>query len=108
MFIISKQKPIIKVNHLEAHLYVPCLENWGAEYPFLGLLLSGGNTVIYKVEGPNNLKVLGDTLDDAIGEAFDKVACILNLNSPDSLNGGPKVEQLAKKYELSLSSKIIK
>ena len=84
--------PLVGINHLEAHLYAPFLEGRGPEYPFIGLLVSGGNTVLYHVRGVNDLEVLGRTVDDAAGEAFDKVAKHLGLGYP----GGPAIEALAK------------
>ncbi len=84
--------PLIAVNHLEAHLYAPFLEGHELKFPYLGLLISGGNTAIYLVRGINDLEVLGKTGDDAIGEAFDKVAKFLDLGYP----GGPAVEKRAK------------
>ena len=92
---LVSQLPIIKVEHIEAHLYAPYIEGekWG--YPFLGLLLSGGNSAIYQVEGVGKLYKIADTWDDACGEAFDKVASILLLAYP----GGPLIEKYAKSYE---------
>ncbi len=85
--------PLIAVNHLEAHLYAPFLEGAELAYPFLGLLISGGNTALYRVDGIGELKTLGRTADDAVGEAFDKVAKFLGLGYP----GGPAIEKLAQK-----------
>ncbi len=84
--------PLIGINHLEAHLYAPFLENNEFSFPYIGLLISGGNTVLYEVRGINNLHILGKTTDDAVGEAFDKVAKYLELGYP----GGPIIEKLAK------------
>ncbi|MBI3396579.1 MAG: tRNA (adenosine(37)-N6)-threonylcarbamoyltransferase complex transferase subunit TsaD, partial [Spirochaetia bacterium] len=86
--------PLIGVNHLEAHFYALCLESGPHEYPFLGLLLSGGNSIVYRVDGPGRLEALADTLDDACGEAFDKVAVLLGLAYP----GGPVVEKTAATF----------
>lgn len=89
--------PVIPVDHLEAHMYAPCLEftpGETLEYPFLGLLLSGGNSAIYRVDGPGRLALLGDTRDDACGEAFDKVATLLQLPYP----GGPVIEKIAREH----------
>lgn len=86
--------PTVLVDHVEAHLYAPCLEGWVPEYPFLGLLLSGGNSAIFRVAGPLQLDRIADTLDDACGEAFDKAAAILGLGFP----GGPAVEACAADY----------
>lgn len=90
-FALVTGRPIIGVDHLEAHLYAPCLEGHRPEFPFLGLLLSGGNSAILMVHGPGQLELLADTLDDACGEAFDKAAAILGLPFP----GGPHVERAA-------------
>jgi N6-L-threonylcarbamoyladenine synthase len=89
----SMKIPLIAVNHLEAHLYAPFLEGAVCNYPFIGLLISGGNTKLYIVRDINNLELLGKTADDAIGEANDKVSKYLNLGYP----GGPIIEKLAKK-----------
>ena len=86
--------PIVAVNHLEAHLYAPCLEGFEPEYPFLGLLLSGGNSPIFIVRGPGKMERIADTMDDAIGEAFDKASSLMGLGYP----GGPVVEKMAKDY----------
>jgi N6-L-threonylcarbamoyladenine synthase len=89
------QKPLIAVDHLEAHLSIIQLEKTPPEYPYLGLLLSGGNSALFLVEGPGKMKTLGDTLDDAIGEAFDKVSALLGLPYP----GGPEIEKRALEYK---------
>lgn len=83
--------PVFAVDHVESHFYSVCLEGKKLEYPFIGLLLSGGNSAIFLVHGPGNMETLADTSDDACGEAFDKTASILNLGYP----GGPLVEKLA-------------
>lgn len=84
--------PMIAVNHLEAHLYAPFLEGREPEYPYIGLLVSGGNTALYVVRGCGDYTLIGKTVDDAVGEAFDKVAKLLDLGYP----GGPVVERLAR------------
>ncbi len=86
--------PIILVNHLEAHLYSVYLEGKEISYPSIGLLLSGGNSSIYRMDAPASLCMLADTMDDACGEAFDKLASILDLPYP----GGPSVEKKADNY----------
>ena len=87
--------PIVDIDHIEAHFYANFLERKESPtYPFLGLLLSGGNTAIYRVDGLNQLKMIGNTQDDAIGEAFDKAASILKIGYP----GGPVIEKYAKNY----------
>jgi N6-L-threonylcarbamoyladenine synthase len=83
--------PFVGVNHLEAHLHAIFLEK-KVSYPFLGLLVSGGHTALYKIEGVGNLELLATTRDDAVGEAFDKVAKLVGLGYP----GGKKVDELAK------------
>jgi len=84
--------PLIGINHLEAHLYAPFVEGNDLLFPYIGLLISGGNTVLYKVNDIDNMEVLGKTVDDAIGEAFDKVSKYLELGYP----GGPIIEKMAK------------
>lgn len=79
------------VNHLHAHLLAAGLEN-ELRFPALGLLVSGGHTHIYRMESPSRCIVLGKTLDDAAGEAFDKVARVIGLGYP----GGPLIDRLAK------------
>lgn len=88
---MSKDIPLVKVNHIEGHI---CANYIGTELkpPFISLVASGGHTSIYKVNGYNDYEVLGATRDDAIGEAFDKVARLLGLPYP----GGPQVDRLAK------------
>ena len=85
-------KPLIAVNHIAGHIYANNLEDNSIIFPSLGLVVSGGHTEIILLENDFNFKVLGSTLDDAIGEAFDKVARVLDLKYP----GGPNVEKLAK------------
>jgi len=84
--------PLIAVNHLEAHLYAPFLEGRDPVFPFIGLLVSGGNTALYLVRGIGDNELIGKTVDDAVGEAFDKVAKFLDMGYP----GGPLVEMLAR------------
>ncbi len=86
--------PIIGVDHLEAHFYAPCLEGRELQYPFLGLLLSGGNSALYYVRAAGNMSLIADTMDDACGEAFDKAASIAGLPYP----GGPFIEKMAEDY----------
>ncbi len=85
---------LIGVNHLHAHLLAPGLES-ELGYPALGLLVSGGHTHLYRMDGPLAFKLLGRTLDDAAGEAFDKVAKLLNLPYP----GGRYLDELAQGVE---------
>ena len=85
--------PAIGVHHMEAHLLAPQLEPNPPAFPFLALLVSGGHTLLVDVEGLGRYRVLGESLDDAAGEAFDKTAKLLGLNYP----GGPAVEVLARR-----------
>ena len=84
--------PLIVINHLEAHLYAPFLEGNEFVHPFLGLLVSGGNTALYRVDGVGSLQLIGKTVDDAVGEAYDKISKYLGLGYP----GGPAIERLAR------------
>ncbi len=85
--------PAIGVHHMEGHLLAPMLEDEQPDFPFICLLVSGGHSMIVRVDGIGQYKVLGDTLDDAAGEAFDKTAKLLDLGYP----GGPNVSNLALK-----------
>jgi len=96
----SLNKPFIAVNHLEGHALSPKL-NSSLGYPYLLLLISGGHTQFLSVQGLSKYKRLGTTIDDAVGEAFDKTAKLLGIEFP----GGPQIEEYAKKgdfkkYEL--------
>lgn len=84
-------KPLIKVNHIAGHIYANNLEDNEIKFPSLGLVVSGGHTEIIYLKDDYNFKILGSTLDDAIGEAYDKVARVLDLKYP----GGPNIERLA-------------
>jgi len=88
----SLNKPFIAVNHLEGHALSPRI-NKKIEFPYLLLLISGGHTQFLEVNGVNKYQRLGTTIDDALGEAFDKTAKLLGLEFP----GGPKLEEWAKK-----------
>lgn len=88
----ATNKPFIAINHMLGHLYAAQLEN-SVEYPFLGLLVSGGHTIICKVNDFDDLEILGTTVDDSVGEAFDKVAKFYGLGYP----GGAVIDNLAKK-----------
>jgi N6-L-threonylcarbamoyladenine synthase len=91
---IAWNKPWIGVNHVEAHLYAAMMQApKPLEFPALGLVLSGGHTLLLKINGLGDYEQIGTTVDDAIGEAFDKVASLLGLPYP----GGPHVEALALK-----------
>jgi N6-L-threonylcarbamoyladenine synthase len=83
---------LIGVNHLEGHLFAPTLEDPELKPPFIGLLVSGGHTMLLEVPGWGDYRLLGQTLDDAAGEAFDKVAKLLGLGYP----GGAAIERLAR------------
>jgi len=76
--------PFVGVNHLEGHLYAPLLEDPTLSFPLLTLLVSGGHTMLIVVDKPGHYRVLGETIDDAAGEAFDKVARWLDLGYPRS------------------------
>ena len=90
-FAASLNKPFIAVNHLEGHALSPKL-NSNIDYPFLLLLISGGHSQYLSVNGLGNYKRIGTTIDDALGEAFDKTAKLLGIEFP----GGPKLEKFAK------------
>ena len=91
-FAVSTKKPFIAVNHLEGHALSPKL-NSNLDYPYLLLLISGGHSQFLSVQGLGKYKRLGTTIDDALGEAFDKTAKLLGIEFP----GGPQIEVLAKK-----------
>ena len=84
--------PIIGVNHLEAHIFANFLADPSLEFPFICLLVSGGHTQLWHVKNFNDYQMMGESRDDAAGEAFDKGARILGLSYP----GGPEIEKLAK------------
>jgi len=88
---LSLNKPFIAVNHLEGHALSPKL-NYKINYPYLLLLISGGHSQFLSVESLGKYKRLGTTIDDAVGEAFDKTAKLLDIEFP----GGPKIEEYAK------------
>jgi len=83
--------PFVGVNHLEGHLFAALLDHPGIEWPVTVLLVSGGHTMLVSMHGPGCYRLLGQTLDDAAGEAFDKVARFLDLGYP----GGPAIERAA-------------
>jgi N6-L-threonylcarbamoyladenine synthase len=84
--------PLIGVHHIKGHIFAALLENETLKPPFLSLVVSGGHTSLVDVRGYDSLTVIGETRDDAVGEAYDKVARVLGLGYP----GGPKVEALAR------------
>ncbi|WP_287815824.1 tRNA (adenosine(37)-N6)-threonylcarbamoyltransferase complex transferase subunit TsaD, partial [Pseudomonas sp.] len=83
--------PALGVHHMEGHLLAPMLEEQPPEFPFVALLVSGGHTQLVRVDGIGQYELLGETLDDAAGEAFDKTAKMIGLNYP----GGPEIARLA-------------
>ncbi len=99
-FAMAIQKPFIGVNHVEAHLYAAMMHQETPIFPSLGVVLSGGHTFLVIIRGLGVYERIGTTVDDAIGEAFDKVAHLLDLPYP----GGPEVEQLALQGSLSTFS----
>lgn len=99
---IASEKPIIEVNHLQGHILSHFVKVEGAEnrqpsFPFLCLLVSGGHTQIVRVDNHFDFEILGQTIDDAVGEAFDKCAKVMGLGYP----GGPLVDRLAKEGDPS-------
>jgi N6-L-threonylcarbamoyladenine synthase len=84
--------PLVGVNHLEGHIYAAFLEERSPAYPFLALVVSGGHTALYLARAPREYERIGQTRDDAAGEAFDKVAKLLGLGYP----GGPIIERTAR------------
>lgn len=84
--------PLVPVHHMEGHLMALLLEEEPPEYPFLALLVSGGHTMLVDVQGLGDYRILGQTLDDAVGEAFDKTAMLLGLGYP----GGPALARVAE------------
>ena len=85
-------KPLIAVNHIKGHIAANYITHEKLEPPFLCMMMSGGNTQIVLVKDYNSFEILGKTKDDAIGEAFDKVARVIGLGYP----GGPKIDRLAR------------
>jgi N6-L-threonylcarbamoyladenine synthase len=91
--------PFIGVDHLDGHIHSLYLSHPDLHLPFLGLVISGGHTELLEIQGPEDYRRLGSTLDDACGEAFDKVAKLLGLPYP----GGPALEELARQGEPSIA-----
>lgn len=91
---LGLQKPLLEVHHMHAHILAHFIEDGSAipEFPFLCLTVSGGHTQLVLVESPTQMNIIGKTLDDAAGEAFDKIAKIMGMPYP----GGPLIDQLAK------------
>ncbi len=90
-YALAWERPFVGVNHLEGHLFAPLLERPDLEWPIVTLLVSGGHSLIVVQHGPGRHEVLGETIDDAAGEAYDKVARWLGLAYP----GGPEIDRLA-------------
>ena len=94
---LALNKPIINVNHLQGHILANFIKQYDKEnrqpaFPYLCLLVSGGNSQIVKVSSPLEYEILGQTIDDAVGEAFDKCSKMMGLGYP----GGPIIDKLAK------------
>jgi len=89
---LSLDIPLIEVNHMQAHVLAHFIEEPRPQFPFLCLTVSGGHTQLVWVESPLNMQIIGETQDDAVGEAFDKTAKLLGLPYP----GGPMIDKLAK------------
>jgi N6-L-threonylcarbamoyladenine synthase len=91
---MALNKPLIEINHMEAHILAHFIEDGSPspDFPFLCLTVSGGHTQIVKVSAPNDFKIIGETIDDAAGEAFDKISKIMGLPYP----GGPILDKLAR------------
>jgi N6-L-threonylcarbamoyladenine synthase len=89
---VALDKPVLGVHHLEGHLLSPLLASDPPEFPFVSLLVSGGHTQLMRVDGVGQYTLLGETLDDAAGEAFDKSAKLLGLGYP----GGPAISRMAE------------
>jgi N6-L-threonylcarbamoyladenine synthase len=86
-------RPLVAVNHLEAHLYAALLDDPNLEFPAVVLLVSGGNTLLLSMDAPGSYHLLGATIDDAAGEAFDKIARFLDIGYP----GGPAIDRAAQR-----------
>jgi N6-L-threonylcarbamoyladenine synthase len=91
----SRNLPLVAVNHLEGHIFSSFLNTGMPEFPFISLIVSGGHTSLYRIDGFGKYKELGRTRDDAAGEAYDKVAKLLGLGYP----GGPEIDRLAQDGE---------
>lgn len=89
---MAAQVPLLGVNHLQSHIYSVFLNQQKINFPFVALVVSGGHSSLFYIEDFREIRLLGETLDDACGEAFDKVAQILGLGYP----GGPLIERLAQ------------
>ena len=92
--------PLVGVNHLHAHIFAPVLEGALPDFPFLALVVSGGHTLLAEVRSVIDMELLGETRDDALGEAYDKVSVFLGLGYP----GGPAIDEIAGKGDRRLIS----
>lgn len=90
--------PYISVNHIQAHIYAAMMDCDPPKFPALGVVISGGHTILFKMRGIDEYEKLSSTIDDSIGEAFDKAATILGLPYP----GGPEIEKLAEDGDISV------
>jgi N6-L-threonylcarbamoyladenine synthase len=97
IFSLVFNTPVVCVDHVKAHMFASVLEGHKMTFPFLGLMLSGGNSSIYRMDNFETMSKISDTMDDALGEAFDKAASILSLPYP----GGPFIEKKAKECSLA-------
>jgi len=93
------RKPYIPVNHILSHMYAPHIENQ-IDFPYIGLVASGGHTILFKVSSFHEIEFLGSTIDDAIGEAFDKIAKFLGLGYP----GGPIIDKISTNGKIDLTN----
>lgn len=84
--------PVVPINHIEGHLFSGFINNSGLTFPFIALVVSGGHTILFEVSNFNHYEIIGQTLDDAAGEAFDKTAKLIGLTYP----GGPLIDKYAK------------
>lgn len=91
-YALSYDKPLIGINHIKGHIYAANIDN-DLKFPLVALIVSGGHTELIYMKNHNDYEILGETLDDAVGEAYDKVARMLDLGYP----GGPIIDKLAEK-----------
>lgn len=92
---IALNKPLIKINHLDGHFFSGAIDNKEIKYPALGLIVSGGHSQIIYAKNKFDFQIVGETLDDAIGECYDKVSSRLNLGFP----GGPVIDKIHSSYK---------
>jgi len=98
------QKPLLGIHHIEGHIFANLIENNNLKFPAIALVVSGGHTQIVLVKNLFDYQIIGETLDDAVGEAFDKVARMLGLSYP----GGPIISKLAQEFQREKSASKIK